>query len=62
MNWHNLRQCCNLDGLINQSELTHDLAANTRKEGPWENLLGLQRESLKSDIAIYRQGRAMVPK
>jgi hypothetical protein len=26
-NWHNSRQCCNLDELVNQSKLTHNLAS-----------------------------------
>jgi hypothetical protein len=56
MNQHNSRQGCNLDELINQSELTHDLATNTRNEGPWESSLGLRRLSFKSDIAMCRQG------
>jgi hypothetical protein len=55
-NRHNSRKGCNLDELINQSELTLDLAANTRNEGPWESSLGLQWLSLKSDIALYRHG------
>jgi hypothetical protein len=45
-----------LDKLINQSELTRDLAANTRNEGPWKSSLGLRRLFLKSDIAMYKQG------
>jgi hypothetical protein len=31
VNRHNSRQGCNLKELINQSELTHGLAFNTRK-------------------------------
>jgi hypothetical protein len=45
-----------LDELVNQSELTCDLTANTRNEKPWESLLGLRRLALKSDIAIYKEG------
>jgi hypothetical protein len=55
-NQHNSWQGYNLDKLINQSELTHDLAANTRNEGPCKSSLGLQWLSLKFDIAMCRQG------
>jgi hypothetical protein len=68
-NWHNSRQCCNLDELINQSELTRDLAP-TQGTRVVEKLASIaadvfdepkERKDLHCDLKEFRGGFKVIP-